>query len=266
MSVQEGGLVFKNKKLSFTTSGIVLALLATLIYSASANANPSDPEVYEFTITPSTVDLSSSNPTLRIRIGVRDADEVRGAAGSCETEPPGGYSGFSYQVEYFGDNFEPIDIFNDHVSTSGDSFDFLVESEIRLAEYEVGLGTHLCKLQAWDWDFNSVETSTRFTVIDSSVRTPGPSSSSPSPVSSSSPTSSSRPSATKSASPTLEEQLGSADEEGIGASRGPTNGSSVTESKEGGLDPASLIIVTVLVTSLILGAGIFLWQKKGSRL
>ena len=247
--------MLNNKKMSFTTFGIALALLATLIYSTSANANPSDPEVYEFTITPSTVDLSSSNPILRIRIGVRDADEVRGASGSCETEPPGGYSGFSYQIQYFGENFEPLEIFNDHISTSGDSFEFLVESEIRLAEYEVGLGSHLCKLTAWDWDFNSVETSTRFTVIDSSVRTPGPSSSSPSPVSSSSPTSSSIPSATNSARPTLEEQSG--------ADKDVTTSSPDTGLEKRESDPTLLVLITAFATALLIGFGALLWHRYG---
>lgn len=257
--------MLNNKKMSFTTFGIALALLATLIYSTSANANPSDPEVYEFTITPSTVDLSSGNPTLRIRIGVRDADEVRQAWGSCEPEIPDDVSGFSYQVEYFGENAEPIEIFNDHISTSGDSFEFLVESEIRLndGDYWVGLGTYLCKLTASDWYFNSVETSTRFTVIDSSVRTPGPSSSSPSPVSSSSPTSSSIPSATNSARPTLEEQSGAEDVNGVDASRDVTTSSPDTGLEKRESDPTLLVLITAFATALLIGFGALLWHRFG---
>lgn len=77
------GSVSKSKYLKLSLMMSVV-LLSTQGVASPATANPSAPEIYEFSITPSTIDLSSGDQLVQIRIGVRDSDGILRSEGTCE--------------------------------------------------------------------------------------------------------------------------------------------------------------------------------------
>ena len=241
----------------YTAFSVTLALFTALIFSTSASANPNAPEIYEFSISPSVLDLSNGDGFIRIRVGVRDADGLGDMLGWCQGEPHTESARFSLNPNVGVDNM--VEMWDQTMSWSGDENNLVVEIESSTIYTALTIaGVHNCQVTVIDMLGNERTAYTQYTVAKSS--TPNLSAAPTNPSNSSD-------TAARTETPSPNQRSTSESEEDSGRSLDTVSELQSELSKSGSVEtaqyPTFLIISSAFATALILGAGFFLGQRFG---
>jgi hypothetical protein len=241
----------------YTAFSVTLALFIALVYSTSASANPDAPEIYEFSISPSVLDLSSGDGVIRIRVGARDADGLSHMLGWCQGEPHTESARFGLNPEIGVENM--VEMWHQTMAWSGDENNLVVEIEPYTIYTALTIaGVHNCQVTVSDMLGNDRTAYTQYTVAKSS--TPNLSAAPTNPSNSSD-------AAALTETPTPTQPSTSEPEEDSDRSIDTVpelqSGLSESGSVETAQYPTFLIISTAFATALILGAGFFLGRRFG---
>jgi hypothetical protein len=255
-----GSLVHKRMKLSFATFGVSFFLFAPTFYSTSATANPSAPEVYQFSINPAVLDLSTGDGVVRVRFGVRDEDGLADVTVWCQGEPHTESVRVSVSTEYGVERIR--EMWDQPMTWSGDETDLSVEVESHTIYRALTVaGVHNCQITAYDMLGNEGIAYTQYTVTKSSSNNTPEASANPSNSSKDAP-------ATETPSPNSSKDAPATET----PSPYPVSTAGSEESTKQNPDAnaeqntTSLIISSALVTALVIGSGIFAWQRFGPKL
>ena len=161
------------KSRGFISLGLIV-ILTSMHFSSAVSANPSAPEIYEFSVSPSVLDLTNGDGVVRIRLGARDSNGINDLFGWCHGEPHSDSVRLQIEPRWY-DDFGTISMMNTVVSWSYDDTDLFVdlESETIYAALVTMSAVHNCQVTATDNLGNQTTAYTQFNIVKSSpINTP----------------------------------------------------------------------------------------------